>query len=147
MLPSPPQVRPTSGGDLGAHDGFLRGGMEARGIKLNQGGDVDPRQRGCGHFIARRKRAPEAVELLWRVEVKEFAQMRVVAGGRIESAQEKAAPDFLLVLQQRDRRRQAEIVAEAVEQPDAETVDRAEEGLPVATGSEGYTFGPFLTVA
>ena len=61
--------------------------------------------------------------------MEKVAQMGALGHPLPDSAQEKALPKFGVVLQELHRRRQPEIVAEAIEQPNAVAVNRAEEGL------------------
>ncbi len=128
-LPSPPCAGPCLGACLRARDAALGCRMKARRIEREQRRDVRFRQGRRGELLARRNDAAQSVKLLRRVKVEQLGEMRIVREGGIESALQKPAPRLFLVLQQRNRRRQAEVMAEAVQQPHAEAVDRAEERL------------------
>jgi hypothetical protein len=80
-------------------------------------------------FLAGRNFLAQRVELFRRDKSGKVRQVRVLRNPLPEAADEKAVPQFVVGLEQRHRRRQAEIMAEPFEQPDAIAVDRAEESL------------------
>ena len=138
-----PRFAPALCGILRPGDALLCGGVEGIVHVVEQAFPVQLGQRFHFNFFAGENFLAEGVEFFRRIKGKEFQEVRVPQNPLPEAADEEAVPQFVVILEQRHGRREAEIMAESFEQPDAIAVDRAEESLlKGALDSRGDRRGP-----
>ncbi len=122
-----PHLAPLPHTFLRVLDRLLRRPLVSPARKIEQPLPVQRRQRARIPHRPRRELAPQLIKLVRRVKRQQLA--RAACEACRQSTQQKAIPQLLIVLHQTHRRRQPEVMPEAVQQPHAIAVNRAKNRL------------------